>query len=498
MAYLIPNGTIVQSTRLQIDKEQARKFPNDPQVRVLEFDISKGHLQTILGRSDLEIAVSCHLASEPPQICQWADEILEIRLNDRVLPINRRVLTDGAIAHKVSLFKDLCNINGNKLEVILSPTSRSSQTNLSLSDFLFSVVMIHMPSIRLTLEASTRPDRPEHILLSKRLDDFYASPKSRSTFAEIPVMCPVFKTRIKIPARLNTCQHLGVFDLRTFLQQEALWPTMVCPICQVPMDTKGFIVDSELQEHFFARVPERFNAIIILKDGSWRPVISEAPVTKLGEFTPLWGPYTNSFAYYLEHGALLPKNIPPLLTNGILDSSRHSLFPIEQLPQQRAHDNHLSDSSKPEFQSTTQLSNNSGYATAQPVNTETAPYQKERVLSTTQTPTNSLPDILNIPVEGAHANPKSLSSSPAFPNNSPTGGKDLKRSFDSNFGEKGTQNSCENPPKLSRLAIAQRLRQLDDDPETVTALRDLPDLSLLSRPDVLGVIYSLTKPVKQN
>lgn len=123
----------MRSTKLQIDEDQARQSLNTPQVRVLEFDISQGHLSTIIGRSDLDIAISCHLASEPPQVCHWADDVLEIRFNDRVLPMDRRVLKDGSIAHKVATVKDFCNVTKNKLEIFLSPISRSSQTDLSLS-----------------------------------------------------------------------------------------------------------------------------------------------------------------------------------------------------------------------------------------------------------------------------------------------------------------------------------------------------------------------------
>ncbi|VDL19213.1 unnamed protein product [Hymenolepis diminuta] len=475
LGYPIPNGLLVRSTKLQIDEDQARQSLNTPQVRVLEFDISQGHLSTIIGRSDLDIAISCHLASEPPQVCHWADDVLEIRFNDRVLPMDRRVLKDGSIAHRVATVKDFCNVTKNKLEIFLSPIGRSSQTDLSLSDFLFTVFMIHMPSIKLVLEGSIRLILSSQLTFLKRIVEYCRprDPHSQIFAAEIALVCPVFKTRIKIPARLSTATGID-----------------------------GFVVDYVLHL-LFPVVPERFNAIRVRSDAVWRPVISDAPGPEIEEWTPIFGPYTDTFAYYMEHGTQLPNHLPSFLTNGIVENSRHSPLTNKQSQQQRAPDNQFNPS-QPQFQSVVQLSSSS-YATTQPGKIESEPNQKKRVLSTTQAPISSLPD-LTLGAEGVHTNPKSLPSTPTFPKNSPTGpkpdssnggGNNLKRSRGSSFGEEETQNSHENPPKMSRLAIAQQPRQLNEDPETLAALQELPDLSLLSRPDVLEVIYSLTKSIKQ-
>ncbi|KAM3175227.1 hypothetical protein ACTXT7_008936 [Hymenolepis weldensis] len=363
-----------------------------------------------------------------------------------------------------------------------------------LNDFLFTVFMIHMPSIKLVLEGSIRLILSSQLTFLKRIVEYCKprDPHSQIFAAEIALVCPVFKTRIKIPARLSDCRHLEVFDFEAFLQKEALWPRLRCPICHsTATGIDGFVVDYVLHL-LFPVVPERFNAIRVRSDAVWRPVISDGPGPEIEEWTPIFGPYTDSFAYYMEHGTQLPNNLPSLLTNGILESSRHSPFTNKQSQQQRAPDNHQFNPSQPHFQSMAQLSSSS-YATTQPVKAEPEPNQKKRVLSTTQAPTSSLPD-LTIGVEGVHANPKSLPSTPTFPKNSPTGPKpdssnggsnNLKRSRGSSFGEEETQNSHENPPKMSRLAIAQQPRQLDEDPETLAALQELPDLSLLSRPDVL-------------
>lgn len=86
----------------------------------------------------------------------------------------------------------------------------------------------------------------------------------------------------------------------------------------------------------FPVVPERFNAIRVRSDAVWRPVISDAPGPEIEEWTPIFGPYTDSFAYYMEHGTQPPNHLPSLLTNGILEGSRHSPLTNKQSQQQRA------------------------------------------------------------------------------------------------------------------------------------------------------------------
>lgn len=93
--------------------------------------------------------------------------------------------------------------------------------------------MIHTPSVDLALEGSTRfrPD-PQMLLLKMIAEN--AAPglqQQQPPSLKVPLMCPFFHSRIEIPARFAECQHREVFDLKVFLQLEALWPRLKCPVC---------------------------------------------------------------------------------------------------------------------------------------------------------------------------------------------------------------------------------------------------------------------------
>lgn len=47
----------------------------------------------------------------------------------------------------------------------------------------------------------------------------------------LSLMCPVFKTRMRIPGRITECEHVEAFDMEAFLRREVLWPRLNCPIC---------------------------------------------------------------------------------------------------------------------------------------------------------------------------------------------------------------------------------------------------------------------------
>lgn len=129
----ITNGTLVRPTPLLIDEEQSRQSPNGPQIRTLEFDISKNHLDTIVERNDLDIVVASHLFNEPLQVCHWPAEALQIRFNGTILQLDRSTTSDGSPAHKVCGIKTLCHPTKNTLEVFLSPSNRLCQPGCSLS-----------------------------------------------------------------------------------------------------------------------------------------------------------------------------------------------------------------------------------------------------------------------------------------------------------------------------------------------------------------------------
>lgn len=135
----IPNGTIVDSMELHLDEEQVLQSPEAVHARVIDFDISQNHLDTILDRLDLDIVVGCHLKNEPLQCTQWPAEALQIRFNGMVFHLDRYTAPDGALAHRVCRVKGLCRPTRNRLEVFLTSarsTAHYADCALSVSSTL--------------------------------------------------------------------------------------------------------------------------------------------------------------------------------------------------------------------------------------------------------------------------------------------------------------------------------------------------------------------------
>ncbi len=62
---------------------------------------------------------------------------------------------------------------------------------------------------------------------------------------KLSLMCPVTKTKIKIPAKGLNCEHLECFDLRPFLELFYLNSAAPsCPICKKPLPQKILRIDS--------------------------------------------------------------------------------------------------------------------------------------------------------------------------------------------------------------------------------------------------------------
>ncbi|XP_031573050.1 uncharacterized protein LOC116307052 [Actinia tenebrosa] len=67
---------------------------------------------------------------------------------------------------------------------------------------------------------------------------------------EVSLVCPLSKTKIKLPIRGKHCMHLGCCDASTFLQLvgEKHFSKWKCPICSLPMPYEDIKVDGMLSD----------------------------------------------------------------------------------------------------------------------------------------------------------------------------------------------------------------------------------------------------------
>ncbi|VDP68151.1 unnamed protein product [Echinostoma caproni] len=115
----ITNGMVWGPTQIQLTDVMQQFLPDGVYVRRFEFDLTANHLQTIVGRTDLDIVVCSHLVSEPLQVCHWPSDAVQIRFNEYLLRLDRSSVHGGQSAHKVACVKQLCRPGRNQLEIAI-------------------------------------------------------------------------------------------------------------------------------------------------------------------------------------------------------------------------------------------------------------------------------------------------------------------------------------------------------------------------------------------
>uniref|UniRef100_A0A915DTB5 Uncharacterized protein n=1 Tax=Ditylenchus dipsaci TaxID=166011 RepID=A0A915DTB5_9BILA len=98
---------------------------------------------------------------------------------------------------------------------------------------------------------------------------------------KISLICPLMKTRIKIPSRPEQCTHLQCFDLTNYLMMSEKKPVWKCPVCDNNAAYSKLIVDEYFQR-LLNTVGSSVEEVELLKDGTWR-VVQEEEVMDLSD-----------------------------------------------------------------------------------------------------------------------------------------------------------------------------------------------------------------------
>ncbi|CAH8665315.1 unnamed protein product [Heterobilharzia americana] len=289
----ITNGMVWGPTQIQLNDVMHQYLPEGIYLRRFEFDLTANHLNTIVGRSDLDIVVCSHLLSEPLQVCHWPPDAVQIRFNDYLLRLDRSSVNGGQPAHKVACVKQLCRPGRNQLEIAIlglgedpnqpSTMAKRRATAQTLDAHRFAAFMAHMPALNVLLDGLQRR-RP-------------AGPSQSPIIAELNLICPVFRTRMRIPGRIAGCQHIEAFDMEAFLRREVLWPRLNCPICghKSPAGLDGLCIDTTIL-YALQLVPQTAESILVRSDGYWRlvpPLCLDLP-SDVDQWQPLIGPLTET------------------------------------------------------------------------------------------------------------------------------------------------------------------------------------------------------------
>ncbi|XP_025203206.1 E3 SUMO-protein ligase PIAS2-like [Melanaphis sacchari] len=108
----------------------------------------------------------------------------------------------------------------------------------------------------------------------KKLANF--DPDLTVTHDIFSLICPLSKTRMKLPAKSIYCNHLQCFDAKTFIIMNEKKATWKCPICKISC----LYDDIQIESYFLevvtsSKLNDNDQEIILCADGSWKNISKE-------------------------------------------------------------------------------------------------------------------------------------------------------------------------------------------------------------------------------
>ncbi|KAH9325719.1 hypothetical protein KI387_005897, partial [Taxus chinensis] len=92
-------------------------------------------------------------------------------------------------------------------------------------------------------------------------------------FITVNLRCPMSGLRMNVAGRFKYCEHMGCFDLQTFIELNKRTRKWQCPIC-----LKNYSLENIVIDQYFSRIasvmkgyPEDVSEVEVKPDGSWRP-----------------------------------------------------------------------------------------------------------------------------------------------------------------------------------------------------------------------------------
>lgn len=101
-----------------------------------------------------------------------------------------------------------------------------------------------------------------------------------STYIKIPISVPVNYS--VVPVRSLDCEHIYIFDMIQWLDDNRLNPKFECPVCKRKINPKSIFIDSYFQV-IYKNVTKDSIELVIYSDGNWK-ILSTAE--KVEELTP--------------------------------------------------------------------------------------------------------------------------------------------------------------------------------------------------------------------
>ncbi|XP_020627010.1 E3 SUMO-protein ligase PIAS3-like isoform X3 [Orbicella faveolata] len=121
---------------------------------------------------------------------------------------------------------------------------------------------------RLKAHGYRNPDHSRALIKEKLAHD--PDSEVATTSLRVSLLCPLGKTRMTLPCRAITCNHLQCFDAALYLQMNERKTTWICPVCDQKATFGKLVLDGLFKEILEAAA--NCNEISFHEDGSWRPI----------------------------------------------------------------------------------------------------------------------------------------------------------------------------------------------------------------------------------
>ncbi|KAI2469202.1 PINIT domain-containing protein [Annulohypoxylon bovei var. microspora] len=106
--------------------------------------------------------------------------------------------------------------------------------------------------------------------ISKKAND----PDVVATSQVLSLLCPLSYTRLKVPCRGMSCNHIQCFDANSFMQLQEQGPTWSCPICYKAAPFETLAIDEYVDE-VLKNTSRSQQQVTIEPDGQWRTKTEE-------------------------------------------------------------------------------------------------------------------------------------------------------------------------------------------------------------------------------
>ncbi|XP_074614189.1 E3 SUMO-protein ligase PIAS2-like [Acropora palmata] len=129
---------------------------------------------------------------------------------------------------------------------------------------------------RLKSHGYRNPDHSRALIKEKLAHD--PDSEVATTSLRVSLLCPLGKTRMTLPCRAITCNHLQCFDGALYLQMNERKTTWICPVCDKKAPFDKLVLDGLFKE--ILESSANCNEICFYENGLWRPINDQETESK--------------------------------------------------------------------------------------------------------------------------------------------------------------------------------------------------------------------------